>query len=288
MPRTMYDSITAADIPLTAAVVLGYVNGTYEWSAEDWARFPHAVKVRCATRANIDDGHVLDVEPGDATPAQAPGWVVMRRRAGLATPTVYCSSSAWPAVRAAFRAAGVAEPLYLIAHYDGDPTIPAGAIGKQYVDPPRSGGHWDLSVVADYWPGIDPAPVTHTPEVPDMQLTDKIPDNPAPDTIGAVLRDYQRGSAANSAGGMALNIINSTNAVNHVVTQVDAIAGALPPFKAALLAAISTAEQHVDVELAPDELATLTTPITTALAGLPDAVRQAIGQALIAPTAAGQ
>lgn len=152
--RKMYDSITAADIPANAAIVAGYVSGRYKWSNADWARFPHAVKVRIATQANVNDGHVLDVEPGDATPAQAPGWVHMRRLAGV-VPTVYCSASTWDAVRNAFRSANVPEPLYWIARYDNRPELMAGAIAKQYINPPTSGGHYDLSIVADYWPGVE-------------------------------------------------------------------------------------------------------------------------------------
>lgn len=154
MTRLMYDSITAADIPANAQIVGGYVNGTFKWSDADWARFPNAVHVRFATRAYVNDGCVLDVERGDATPAEAPGWVTMRRAAGC-DPSVYCNASDWPAVRAAFSSAGVAEPHYMIAHYDNIATIPVGAVAKQYINDPASGGHYDLSVVADYWPGVD-------------------------------------------------------------------------------------------------------------------------------------
>jgi hypothetical protein len=157
--RTLYDSTTADDIPTTVEVVAGYVDGRYAWSAADWARFPGAVKVRIAVRASTNDGHVLDVEPGDATPVEAPGWVAMRRRAGV-DPTVYCNLSDLPTVRAAFDAAGVAQPHYWVARYDGVADIPAGCIAKQYMNDPGSGGHWDLSAVADYWPGVDPAPVS--------------------------------------------------------------------------------------------------------------------------------
>jgi hypothetical protein len=32
-----------------------------------------------------------------------------------------------------------------------------GAVAKQYADPgTHGGGHYDLSIVADYWPGVDP------------------------------------------------------------------------------------------------------------------------------------
>jgi hypothetical protein len=160
----MYDGIDsdAGLIPTDAQLVAGYVDGDYAWSSADWARFPHSVHVPIAVHSGTDAGIVLDVEAGDATPAESVGWVQTRRRAG-ADPTVYCSRSVWPSVRAAFQAAKVAEPHYWIADYDGDTAIPAGAVAHQY----ESGAHWDLSSVADYWPGVDPA-ATPAPE-PDSE-----------------------------------------------------------------------------------------------------------------------
>jgi len=158
--RTMYDAVTADNI-LAAnprpQMVAGYVDKIKlePWSGGDWALFPDAVKVQIVKKATTNAGHVLDVEPGDATPSEAPGWVKMRRAAG-ADPTVYCNASTWPTVRAAFQAAGVAEPHWWIAHYDGDPTIPAGAVAKQYRGDVAPG--YDVSSVVDYWPGVDPAP----------------------------------------------------------------------------------------------------------------------------------
>src|SRR4051794_34353068 len=134
--RIMYDSTEAADIPRTAEIVAGYLAPSrYAWSAADWARFPNAIKVRIAIFANVDDGHVLDVEPGDATPAQAPGWAKRRRASGV-DPTIYCNASTWSTVRAEFRRQGVAEPHYWIAKYDGVAELPSGAIAKQYANPP--------------------------------------------------------------------------------------------------------------------------------------------------------
>ncbi len=151
--RTLYDSVTAFNIPADAQMVAGYVDGRYAWSASDWARFPGAVKVRIACFAWTNDGHVLDVETGDATPAQAPGWVQMRRAAGV-DPTVYCSTSWWPSVRSAFVAQGVPEPHYWIAAYPGiGAQLYPGSVAHQYADP----GPYDVSVVADYWPGVDGA-----------------------------------------------------------------------------------------------------------------------------------
>nr|WP_240490884.1 glycoside hydrolase family 25 protein [Amycolatopsis vancoresmycina] len=152
----MYDAVTAANIPGDARMVAGYIDRIKlaPWSAADWARFPNAVKVTIVKKAATNDGDVLDVEPGDASPGEAPGWVQMRRAAG-ADPTIYCSLALWPSVRNAFSAAGVAEPHYWIAHYDGDPAIPAGAIAKQYLGNVAPG--YDVSSVADYWPAVDGA-----------------------------------------------------------------------------------------------------------------------------------
>lgn len=155
--RTMYDSVTASAIPRTAEMVAGYLPPSrYAWSPGDWALFPRAAKVRIAIFASVNDGHVLDVEPGDATPSQAPDWVQMRRRAGLAHPTVYCNLSTWDQVRSEFQRQGVREPHYWIARYDGVAAMIPGAVAKQYANPPVHGrGHFDLSVVADFWPGVD-------------------------------------------------------------------------------------------------------------------------------------
>jgi hypothetical protein len=160
--RTMYDSVTASDIPASAAMVAGYDTGPYAWSSADWNRFPDVPHVHIDTQASPPNtGQVLDVEEGDATPAQAPGWVVQRRAAG-ADPTIYCNASTWPAVIAAFRSAGVAQPHYWIAKYDNVPSpMPSRegitAVAKQYADPGTHGrGHFDLTSVPGYWPGIDP------------------------------------------------------------------------------------------------------------------------------------
>jgi nucleoid-associated protein YgaU len=158
----MYDSITPQDIPSDATMVAGYVDGRYANISAMRRRYPHSVVVGIAAFASTNDGIVLDVEQGDATPTQAVEWVVMRRHAGK-VPTVYTSASEWNAVRAAFHAAGVAEPYYWIAQWDGHPSIPSGAIAKQYQQATRD-HHYDVSVCSTYWPGVDPAPhgSTHT------------------------------------------------------------------------------------------------------------------------------
>jgi hypothetical protein len=144
---TMYDSVTAADIPASALFVAGYVDGRYAWSAADWNRFPNALRLGISVFGNTAD--VLDVETGDATPSDAVQWVANARAHGRPYPGVYCNASAWPTVRATFDAHQVAEPWYWIADYDNRRDIPSGAVAKQYINDPASGGHFDLSVISE-------------------------------------------------------------------------------------------------------------------------------------------
>lgn len=158
--RVMYDSTNPFDIPTGAQMVAGYVDGGYAWSAAGWARFPHAVKVGISIYSSRNNGIVLDVEPGCTwPPANAVAWVQRRRASGV-DPTVYCNQqNDLPAVRAAFQAAGVAEPHYWTSGYPGiGKALYPGTISHQYANPLTSGGHFDLSVVADNWPGVDSAP----------------------------------------------------------------------------------------------------------------------------------
>lgn len=168
LARTMHDSVTARDIPSDAEMVAGYIDGKYAWSAADWARFPHAAKVRIAVRASTNDGDVLDVEPGDATPAQAAGWIRMRQAAGYFRPTIYTLFSWVDQVHVACK--GLDYDLW-VAHYTGKPHNEAGAVATQYADPATSGGHFDLSlVVDDGWPhrtAPHPPNPPHPPEEDD-------------------------------------------------------------------------------------------------------------------------
>ena len=159
MTRMMYDGVNASSVPSGAAIYAGYVDGQWQSYESLVAKFPNARHVSICVTAS-GSARVLDVETGDASPAQAPGWVARQRAAGNQYPVVYMNSSTWPAVKAAFADQGVAAPLYWVAAYVDDasdvPDIPSGAIGIQYYD----FGGYDASRVADYWPGLDPAPVS--------------------------------------------------------------------------------------------------------------------------------
>lgn len=182
MTATMYDSTTASDIPTTARMVGGYVDGLYRWSDADWARFPAAVKVRIAVLASTNDGHVLDIEPGAAHPSDAPAWVRMRRAAGLSVPSLYValwtpggwSKSIYQATHDAIVSAGI-DPNGLgwwVADYNGQANIPSGFVAHQYQNAPGSGGHYDLSVVSDAAPWVPNLVTAGSPgQVGDVNMT---------------------------------------------------------------------------------------------------------------------
>lgn len=119
---TMYDSVTPSAIPLKARAVAGYVNGRWATYPQLRKQFPHA-KVLSVAVTPDRDADCLDVEPGDAQPGQAAGWVKRQRARGLARPAVYCSVSAAPAVLAGLAKNGIgrADIRLWTAHYTGKP-----------------------------------------------------------------------------------------------------------------------------------------------------------------------
>lgn len=147
----MYDGVSPQKIPRVAVAVLVYIDGRYRWTAAELALFPHIPHLEIAVSARTNNGRVLDVEKGDATPAEAVAWVEKRRRAEIhrvsGNPIIYTSRSNWAMVRAAFVDRAVPEPEWFIAQWDDDPTIPPGAVAKQFKATPG----WDLSAVV---PGI--------------------------------------------------------------------------------------------------------------------------------------
>lgn len=154
---TMYDSVTAADIPADAALVAGYVDGAFAWSglpevpSGDWARFPNAKRIMIS----VNGGSLADFwdcEDGAFTPDQAAQQV----RANMGT-GVYCSLSRTAAVVERMAAYDIpeADRLLWVADWTGEPHMPAvpGAlvVACQYANPATSGGHYDLSLVtADF------------------------------------------------------------------------------------------------------------------------------------------
>lgn len=230
MTRLMFDSVSPSGIPADAAMVAGYVDGVYANVPAMRARFPHATVVQVAVSASYPAarGVVLDVESGDATPSQAVAWC--RAYAGPNSDlTVYCDSSTWPTVRAAFAAAGVSEPNYWVADYDGDPTIPAGAVAKQYA----TNDYYDTSSVSSYWPGVDPVP---TPVEDDVPLTSA----DAQLVVKTLLETrVPEGKLANGYVPTVADMLNGAEVADTDLTAMKAQIGALSAQVTALSAALA-------------------------------------------------
>lgn len=157
--RRMFDAVTASKEPKTGDLYAFYADGTYANGSAVKTLFPGklyvSIAVRWTTRAQV-----LDVETGDATPAEAVQWCT-KTMSDMANSqlTIYANTSTWPSVVAAFKAAGVTLPQWWAAKYDGVATRAAGEIAKQYL----STTGYDESVVAPNWPGVDTAPKPPTP-----------------------------------------------------------------------------------------------------------------------------
>lgn len=122
---TMFDSVDLDQIPASPQAVACYVNGRFANSAEARDRFPHAHILTIAISADAD-ADVLDIETGDATPAQAAAWFLRQKARGVNRPCLYASASVMDTqVIPTLDAAGIGprEIRLWSAHYTHTPHI---------------------------------------------------------------------------------------------------------------------------------------------------------------------
>lgn len=118
MTIQMFDSVTVDAIPASAAAVAGYVGGPFRNYPSVVARFPQAMHLPVAVDAE-EDAECLDVEAGDATPAEVPAWVRRQQALGVHRPVVYASVSVMPAILDLLDEAGISRSAVRLwtAHY---------------------------------------------------------------------------------------------------------------------------------------------------------------------------
>lgn len=112
-PTVMYDSTEVSSIPKDAQAVAGYVDGAFANFNEMKTKFPNARHLSIAVFAS-SDADCLDIEPGNATPSEAPAWVRRQIARGLEKPTVYAAVSEMNTVVSALNSAGVSRSSYKI------------------------------------------------------------------------------------------------------------------------------------------------------------------------------
>jgi hypothetical protein len=169
--RTMRDSTVLRDIPVQGTdIIAAYVNGMYASTlAQVRARFPHQqVAWIDVNGSRPDAAGILDVEAGDATPAEAALWARTRHtlHPGAYPPIIYCNRATLTPVFNTLNAAGLAiGPGFRlwIATLDGTKKVAdmTGVTAVQYAGETQTGGHYDESVVYDdTWlaPPKPPAP----------------------------------------------------------------------------------------------------------------------------------
>jgi hypothetical protein len=172
----MFDAVDTGQIPNGPAAVAGYVDGAYVTAPELAARFPNARLLTIAVSA-AHDADCLDVESGDATPADVPGWYERQRARGVERPAVYASASVMQtSVVPLVRSGAIARPLVRLwsAHWAGEHicspstcgAVSMGMDATQWTS--RSFGR-DLDeslVVADFFGPPKPAPAKKAPAPP--------------------------------------------------------------------------------------------------------------------------
>ena len=142
---TMLDSVNAENLPEGPFWYAGYTDGTwpdYNGYANPHLdilqRFPgHVVVSITVTAEHLAD--VLDVEKGDATPADVPGWIAkwhQENRPGH--PIVYCGKSTWTSVRAECRAHSSPIPGWWAADWTGEAHLVPGSIATQWANGSKS------------------------------------------------------------------------------------------------------------------------------------------------------
>lgn len=113
----MFDDVDVSLLPKGAQAYAGYVDGKWKTYAELQAKFPKAHLLSIAVFP-WDDADCLDVEPGDATIAQAPKWVKKQIARGI-KPCVYTAISDAQKLVTALSKAGIKRSQYRLwtAHY---------------------------------------------------------------------------------------------------------------------------------------------------------------------------
>lgn len=132
-PYTIYDSVTPGSIPQGQQVAT-YANGNYAAQASAVAGRSHVLWID--TNGSDPRANVLDVEPGDSTPAGAASWVQARLSGQPhSVAIVYTMLSEWPSVKSSISSLPAwmqGKVRYWIADPTGVPHVVAGSAATQW------------------------------------------------------------------------------------------------------------------------------------------------------------
>jgi hypothetical protein len=168
------DSTTAGDIQQNVDFPGGYLDGNFVTVPAVHKRFPGKRVITYTVNGSTSGADLIDCEAGDATPASAAQYV-HDERGKKHWPGIYTPLTELGDVCHALKAVGLSVDVPIqTAHYTGHPHICNQAcfdqlhlvlpfkpliVATQYATQGiGTTKHEDLSLVADYWPGIDPPP----------------------------------------------------------------------------------------------------------------------------------
>ena len=157
-----YDSVTADAMPDNGDFYCFYSTGSFANGTAVKADHPDKKYIGITpTISDIAGADCLDIENGDATPADAPTFVKNADPSSLNLPMLYASESNVAAVISACTAAGIARDKYYIfqALWNGVAAVPAGVDAAQYQNTPGYDNDIALSYV---FKGSTPTPVVTT------------------------------------------------------------------------------------------------------------------------------
>lgn len=169
----------------------GYTTGTpdIQWTPEDWAAHPGAVRIDQDAAESDATADVLDVETGAATPASAPEWtrraLIARdasSRLGQRWPCIYASLNNVPAVAEAIAtnpSGGL--PVLWVAHWGitmddaakliGTSMSGLSVVGVQFANR----GAFDSDVFDSAWlAAVSDGPTINPPPPPSNTLTERL------------------------------------------------------------------------------------------------------------------
>lgn len=159
----MYDSTDVAAFPRRAKMAAAYVDGLYVTYDELCRHRPDLRRIVMISVNGSKAADVIDRETGDVSAARAAELVDQ-----AVVHSIYVNLASLGEVLRALAHHNLQHTPIWTAHWTGRKHI-CGAnclkpyrlpyapnvVATQYADPKTSGGHYDVSLVAAHWPGVD-------------------------------------------------------------------------------------------------------------------------------------
>lgn len=132
---TLYDAVTAINLPTNAEYVCFYTDGHYANGAAVHAHVPHA-KAYLGITVHGGIADCCDCEVGDLTVAQGEAWIKERLAAGAYRPCIYANQGRWEneGLLSGLAAYGNRIRRWVASYPGAGPVVPQGFDAHQFTD----------------------------------------------------------------------------------------------------------------------------------------------------------